>query len=71
MLKTYIPKRSKNRLNLSANFSSKIFINKLPMSMRYVHPKDSIKRTMEDLAKFESLATNLAVSEEMNNLNTL
>lgn len=34
------------------------------MSMRYVHPKESIKRAMEDLADYEALATQIATHEE-------
>jgi integrase len=33
------------------------------MSMRYVHPKESVKRAMEDLATFESRATQTTTHE--------
>jgi integrase len=35
------------------------------MSMRYVHPKESVKRAMEDLEKFESLATNFTTNDNL------
>lgn len=43
----------------------------ITMSMMYVHPKDSVKRAMEDLANFESLTTNLTTSEDLDNPNPL
>lgn len=43
----------------------------ITMSMRYVHPKDSVKRAMEDLANFESMATNIATSKELEELKRL
>lgn len=33
------------------------------MSMRYVHPKESVKRAMEDLANYKSFAINFTTSE--------
>ncbi len=35
----------------------------ISMSMRYVHPKESVKRAMEDLANFENFTTNFATDE--------
>jgi integrase len=43
----------------------------ITMSSRYVHPKESVKRAMEDLANFESFATNLAASQELPDSNGL
>jgi integrase len=43
----------------------------ITMSMSYVHPKDSVRRAMEDLANFESLATNFATSEDLDKPNRL
>jgi integrase len=37
----------------------------ITMSMRYVNPRESVKRAMEDLANFESLATNFATTQEL------
>ncbi|MGE5443512.1 MAG: tyrosine-type recombinase/integrase [Ignavibacteriales bacterium] len=34
------------------------------MSMRYVHPRESVKRAMEDLANYKSFATNSATTED-------
>ncbi|MGE5444459.1 MAG: site-specific integrase [Ignavibacteriales bacterium] len=34
------------------------------MSMRYVHPRESVKRAMDDLANYRSFATNLATNED-------
>jgi integrase len=37
----------------------------ITMSMRYVHPKDSIKKAMEDLANYKTLATSFTTSEKL------
>lgn len=39
------------------------------MSMRYVHPRESVKRAMEDLAKYKDFATNFTTSEDSENAN--
>ncbi|MGE5444033.1 MAG: tyrosine-type recombinase/integrase [Ignavibacteriales bacterium] len=36
------------------------------MSMRYVHPKESVKRAMDDLANYRSFATNFTTNEDSN-----
>lgn len=33
------------------------------MSMRYIHPKESVKRALEDLANYKSFATNFTTNE--------
>jgi len=37
----------------------------IAMSMRYVHPKDSIKKAMEDLANYKTFATNFTTTKNL------